>query len=290
MQDKLRIQMDEAQMADEDGVMARALLPGHIMLPSHVEIQSNMLAWCADQEWNGRTWPALPRQVRADGPILDQFVRLSSENPAMVKRFAERWGMFGDPQYWERWRDTTTAYQGREPLSMWDDRVAQVRTILRIAARLHQSEPTDIEDWRVALTRGVTLPDHRVTLATIEHHGHFNGPWTPEDVLAELVNDMIVEAKVKPRLSWTRGGTAEVALQGRGVGAAIAMQLAAAIAKGEGIFFCNSCGNPYTPDRRPRNGERRYCPGCRTEGIPQRDAARDLRERKKAKGDPAGKM
>jgi hypothetical protein len=58
--------------------------------------------------------------------------------------------------------------------------------------------------------------------------------------------------------------------------AALACQLAFAIARGESLFLCSACSQPYTPTRRPAAGRRHYCPECG-----QRAASRDYARRKR---------
>jgi hypothetical protein len=43
--------------------------------------------------------------------------------------------------------------------------------------------------------------------------------------------------------------------------------------------ICSACAAPYQPERKPRKGQRRYCPACRRADIPHLHAVRDYRQR-----------
>ena len=48
--------------------------------------------------------------------------------------------------------------------------------------------------------------------------------------------------------------------------------------------LCDGCGRSFSPgEYRPKRPGRRYCPQCRADNRPQRDAERDYRSRQKAK-------
>lgn len=278
--DKLQFDMELAGMTDENGAIARHLLPGRLMHPCHVEVQDGMLRWYADRNWK----ELLPRYIRAEGPILDQFARLTAQKPDGIVRFAKQWGVFRRHEHRTEEEGPDGVFhpeQGKEPLAMWGAIASQARAILRIAANLHNRTQTAPEDWEVALTRGIIRADAAETLARRTNDPCFCHRWFEQDTLEDIVHGWLDSADVRPRLRWPANQPAEVTLQGQGLGGVLAVQLLAAVSKAEGIELCSFCGGPYTPERRPRQGERHYCPTCRNEKIPQRDAARALRQRKK---------
>jgi hypothetical protein len=300
--DELRVLIELADMTDEQGALPRSLFPGTLTLPTHVEIQGDMLAWY-DYQTSARdtSRPELPERIRAEGPILDQFIGLSANKPEGIAAFARRWGVLNMPEDWVIWHDAPanggfwvedgvlwSRDQGREALALWDALAAQARAILRLTARVHRGEPTAIDDWHIALTRGF-LPERAAeTWALIQRKLQSNRPFRNSTVarwfITDLVSAGLEQTGVRPHFSWFTAGAPEISLQGYGLRGALAVQLMAATAKADGVILCTGCGLSYIPERRPREGERRYCPACRAQKIPQRDAARDLRARRNTAG------
>ncbi len=296
--DEFQVLVELADMTDEQGSLARSLFPGTLWLPTHVEIQGDMLAWYTySTSASDTSRPALPERVRAEGPILDQFIGLSADKPEGIAAFARRWGVLNEPEDWVIWRDPPatgdlwveegvlwSTDQGREALAKWDALAAQVRAILRLTARVHRGESTAIDDWHIALTRGILPESAAETWALIQRQLKPNRPFRNSAVarwfITDLVGAWLEETLVRPQFSWATAGPPEISLQGHGLQGALAVQLMAATAKADGVILCTGCGLSYTPERRPREGERRYCASCRAQKIPQRDAARALRARK----------
>lgn len=65
---------------------------------------------------------------------------------------------------------------------------------------------------------------------------------------------------------------------------AIVLELVLAISNTNGLAVCSACPRSYIPERQPMAGRRNYCPSCRADGIPVRDAAREYRKRKNRRG------
>ena len=61
----------------------------------------------------------------------------------------------------------------------------------------------------------------------------------------------------------------------------LALQIVLAASRTDGIAICSACARPYLPSQQPKANRRSYCPTCREEGKPQRDAARDYRRRRR---------
>lgn len=163
-----------------------------------------------------------------------------------------------------------------EPLAQWRRWARQARALLNVAASLHQDKPGPAEDW-----------------STIFTNGPRRAPWWKQTtagdriILAHVLNEWMVLANVRPLITWSIGRPPEVVFSS-GAGHAtlfgtLACQLVFAAARSDGMAVCSSCGGMYTPTRRPRGDQRRYCPTCRRRGVPLRDAQRDCRRR-----DPRG--
>jgi len=76
------------------------LLPAHVALSRIPEKMSRRKAWgLPGQEPDALLWTFPKRDHRyvtaADGPLLEEFVRLADQPPATIRDFAQRWGVLG---------------------------------------------------------------------------------------------------------------------------------------------------------------------------------------------------
>jgi hypothetical protein len=71
--------------------------------------------------------------------------------------------------------------------------------------------------------------------------------------------------------------------------AGLVWQVLAASCTSGGLSICSACGRTYRPTRLPVAGKRHYCTTCKKARVPQRDAVRDLRERRKQEESKDGK-
>jgi hypothetical protein len=99
-------------------------------------------------------------------------------------------------------------------------------------------------------------------------------------VLALLVNDLIALGGVGLQLDWT-GPRPDVRVGVDRLLGALSLQLAFGIGGVRGFAVCSECGAVYEPARQPVHGQRRYCSECKARNVPQRDATRDARRRKR---------
>ena len=87
--------------------------------------------------------------------------------------------------------------------------------------------------------------------------------------LAQVLNHWIDECEVGVSIAWETGPNIDVRLglsdpYGRGnrLLIVIAVQLLCAVLRSDQPVFCSECGRNYPPFRKPRSGERNYCPEC----------------------------
>lgn len=152
-----------------------------------------------------------------------------------------------------------------EPIELWRTFSHQARSILEIADRLKQRKVGDPSDWAVVyMASGRAAPWWDQTLQV------------ERLVLASVLNEWLTLGGVRPSISW-RGPLAEIDYVGPNLFSVIALQLAFAVSGGDGISTCSGCGRVYPRQRRPKEGQRNYCPECRRRKIPLRDAKRDER-------------
>lgn len=261
-------------LTNEAGEVARPLLPGTVLRPCHVAIEGDQLVWYADV--NPRESPPRPVFVRADGPLLDQFVRLANAPAQSVVAFARRWGALD--RYEDRVTEGEHAFSGAEPLALWYALARQAAAILLVAGHLHQGEQAPLAAWRDVLTVGVLPLSAAETFAAWESGEWQRYLWGECAILGVTIDAWIDTGDVRPHLVWNADKPPEIVLQGTGLLGALAVQLLGAVSRTEGIAVCSACGATYTPKRRPRAGERRYCAHCGKRAA-RRDAARDYRQR-----------
>jgi hypothetical protein len=169
-----------------------------------------------------------------------------------------------------------------EPISAWRDYARFARALLNIAARLHQEEIGTDEDWR-------TLHFDESGFLGIDYSAKRREGTTFPDLdrekslIASGVNFWLESGAVQPRVSWNTSRpvvTFECPKPYGKLFANLAIQLMMVVSQVASVAICSACGRSYMPKRRPKINQRRYCPSCTKEKVPQRDAAIDYRRRK----------
>lgn len=103
-----------------------------------------------------------------------------------------------------------------------------------------------------------------------------------QERLAWLIDDWFVSAGVRPVIQWHEAtGRPAIALSfAHNLFELLALELASTFASEPDVYRCDGCGEPYLRTvRRPRTGDRQYCPSCRadTERASKRDSAQRRR-------------
>ncbi len=248
--------------------------------PTDIEILNGHLCFVLDAD-------AADNAVTADAAMLDRFVRLADSSDSAILSYAARWGILDlcehdTPRYHSMdWRMPPitsiptcklAVLDGDEdwrvePLATWRRYSLQARTILEIGADLQAGilPPSDYWDT-VCWDRTIRYDQERALDAQ-------------RKALMDVVTEWLRVGGVSPSLYWSNSGP-QVWLQSPGLFGGLAMQLMLAICRSDGLERCSECRLPYVPSRRPRKGQRRYCPKCQADGIPRRDAERDARKRR----------
>ena len=268
----------------ETGQLERLLPIGELRVPNHVELEEEGLCWGMDARQ--------PITRRPGPPILRDFVRLADGDGPQIRAYARRWGILGICEHGLpfchagneggmprcrplRREDLGWRFDGWEPLERWWHFARQARAMLNLAANLHTDRPGQPEDWQVVV-----------------HHPKQPVPWWRPSVEAEwillssVVQEWIRIGDVRPVLA--RGPTQGRQVEfGSSAGGArlfetLACQLLFTMTRVTGVAVCSACAAIYTPRRRPRPDQRRYCRSCRDGGVPQRDAQRDRQRRRRA--------
>jgi hypothetical protein len=243
---------------------------------------------------------AVIADVRSGAKMLEDFVRLSDAEDAVIESYAQTWGVLGlcakhrlpqthYPQRLWQWVDEDEFRPCRpagglkrsasrhEPLAGWREFASQGSAMLNIAAALAPKlpEPVPPEAWRVL--------DPLVPMS-------IEAAVTPSDVDG-LKQRRLLEMAVQ---SWLTLGDVSVSFSWRmhrpvidiGSGSlfgALALQLALAVARVDGLDICDNCGRFFIPKRRNPAGTPRRCPDteCRSR-MPKRKYAAERRAKEAA--------
>lgn len=164
-----------------------------------------------------------------------------------------------------------------EPISAWRDHARFAGAILHITARLHDGVKGEDEDWKtlhVVEFLGWNHAERRKAkkFSNLDHE---------KSLIASGVNFWLELGRVQPRVSWKASRpiiTFECPKPYGKLFANLAIQLMMAVSQIDAVAICSACGRSYTPKRRPKRTQRRYCPSCKS--VAQRDASADYRRRR----------
>jgi hypothetical protein len=291
--------------------LGRPLTGSRALIPENVKVEGSRLVYSGVG--------ALRRIDSSE--LLDQFVELAS--PASESRDIEAFArQYGPMHICERHgiasshRNLLTTFSPLGPSPNLDEGIESRFCAAKLERRTPQTFSEPIETWRalakrarrlleiantVRLSGKVSADDWRQVDGMEESFGktygtswsYLDNPWcriganldwwmVAADVCLRVVVDgpaLSAQLGPNPR-NWS-----SLSL--------VAIQLVLAITRGEGLAVCSGCAAPYIANRQPLAGKRvgrwiakrNYCLNCRTAGVPQRDASRDYRRRKR--GDDA---
>lgn len=253
----------------------RPLAIARLLIPGVLELAEDEIRWASGDRDNRQ-------KERKPGPdVLERFTRLADAPVQEILAYARRWGVLalcehGLPVTHDHgcrprgWRDGAW-YDGRDSVAVWRQFSRQARSILAIAARLHQRRVGSPADWQ----------------AVYSESGR-QAPWWQQGmeverlILARVLNQWLTIAAVAPCIQWDSAGPKVRLASGSGnatLFSVVATQLVFAVSRVDGVEMCSGCAAPFIPSRRPRPKQRRYCPPCRAAGVPLKHAQRDRRRR-----------
>lgn len=235
--------------------------------------------------------------------LLIEFMNLADAPVETILAFARKWGVLeicrhGLPGthnlhhadiFYGRWcfpfyyTDTKWFY---EPIAYWHFYAGQMRALLNIAIRLKQGGPGLVEDWKVVQVSRLDQASE-VKILGEELFAEIFGHTVKDDrvFVLKLLDRWLSIGHVRPNLVWD-DEHCSVSFDNTLFGMLV-MQLMLEISSSGGVGFCHGCGKSYAPKRRrPKVGQRNYCPKCgRAAAV--RDAQAALRARKRKGRTPA---
>lgn len=255
-------------------------------------------------------WP-IPGSIELDGPfiswelgrvssvtesrdsLLSDFARLADAQPKAIAEFARSAGVLFirecslAPREHEHRPETNAACRlrpfdaglmrrGREPVEMWLDYASRVGAMLRLIEAVRSGEPGSEATWRAVRPHLLRDPDVPVPTTALQ----------AEDELVTQVRWWLWLGDVRPSFDIQHDDEDEpdfrLWLGGDGLFGGLAYALMLRLGHASELVMCSNAADPacerlYRPKRRPRAGERNYCPTCSKNAVPSRDAKRALR-------------
>lgn len=262
------LEWDLAGVTRDGGGLYRPIVASEWRPPGRVCVDGEFLLW-ADLTEAG----ALPGLMSAGPGMLEGFLHLADAHADVVVQYAQRWGVLS-----LRGRAGGRFYpDGRspsggllvDPLDDWRHYSAAMRSILNVAAALHQDKMGDEGDWRVIYARspealagqywGNDMSDQRFTLQLV-------------------ITELLAIGRVSPAFTWYEKGPQVLPVSSSLFGALV-VQLMLSVSRSDGLAVCSACAMPYPAERQPDKQRRNYCPSCRGRKVPERHASRDYRHR-----------
>jgi hypothetical protein len=240
--------------------------------------------------------------------LLTGFLRLADAEPEAILAFAEVWGPLGICRHnkpsthvpgrlvleleGEDFQPCEPMRRGlggafREPIERWRHYALQAGAIHHAAACLLKGKHVEAERWEPLrdLIPGRWIPTDELpgaasTVDVGSVHVEEVQLRRPEDrernlfdrerlVLTLAVQRWLDLGDVHLTASWGDGAGA-VDLGRDSLFGALGLQLALTTTKHGGFFLCSYCGQPYVPERRPREGEEHFCGDCVEGNVPGR--------------------
>lgn len=252
-----------------------------------------------------------PTKVSPSNEMLEDFVRLSNASDPKILAYSKKWGLldlceihlkpachsktcepivkykhyvFGlDDDATLEYRKENFLSDG-EPLHIWRRYARFADALLRIAVKLYDDKLANKSDWENLRINDPEFlsPNEVEFLSNSEEHYFKHNLMIQKNRVARGIRYWLELGAVRPVIKWWEKRlviTFECDTDYGVLFGNLAIQLMLAICKSSGMAICSNCGNSYSPMRRPKQGQRRYCPNCKKAGP--RDASADYRKRKK---------
>ena len=302
MTKRWRKEAQQAGISGVDGLLNSRNAPVHV-LPITVELQEGEagleVVWQLARQRHGTAGPS----VLDEKGLLNAFLSLAEEpknhdpelRGADVLEFARRYGVLwlsqeGVPVVTAPWTfGDDDSYEPRQvlriPVRHWRSLAQEAQAAIACAATLRGRGAIKEVPWRV-LHELRERRKGRKQVRVGRNSGAAPFPQTIEEkkrYLEEAVGEWLYFGDVRASFSWV-GTKPELELAGRGLMGAIARSLAVVISSVDGVVLCSGCESPYISGRKPRADQMHWCPTCREAKVPQREASRAFRERKRQGG------
>lgn len=220
------------------------------------------------------------RGALGEQDLLGRFVRLAGEEAEAYVRYARRFGLLDLCKHalpHLHPSDGACVRLEHEPLRWWRLWSERARATLAVATKLHQGEPGRDGDWSILTAeewpgREIGLFARNVELG--------KDLATDREALGHKLDDWLQVAGARVAAAWhPEEERPFLELGGHGLFENVARELVLTVSKLDGLAVCDGCGNPYSPERKPRPDRNNYCERCRDAGVPARNRMRRHRDR-----------
>jgi hypothetical protein len=273
-------------VSDENGKLFHANIGRELIVPGEPMFLDNAIGWDSR---------AGLRLVKKTPPkdLLATFLSLTTTNQTKSNDFAKSWGPL-NPQalsgLYERLEANPLGGLTRMALSdepwpqgkweeshdYWVNTAETFRAILEISHQLLEGEETSQAAWQQLYP---SMPDTLELPDLLTEEDDFLKDLARKTMWGRLrppIAELIETANVRPAFLGLDKGAPVIAIVGDGLLAHLTIQLLAALSRTHLPVACSECAEYFQPGRRPRAGQRIYCPLCRKGKAPQRAASRKL--------------
>lgn len=242
-------------------------------VPPNVELRKDRLYWdCpSDDDWK---W------VGAKKGMLESFCTLADAPDCRILEFARRYGILDVQRKSIPWttrrlfpmlgRVNVDESRGWQPLGLWRRLSGEAFALLKASSELIEGKCVGLDPCIGEIAGTLTEPLGFLHAEAMKL------------IVAHAVNVWLATADAQPVVIWGGSEKPSIRLGGGGVFSALAIQLALAIGRSKGFAVCYHCRNEYPPEqRRPKTGQRNFCPVCRAAAIPSLYSGREYEARKR---------
>lgn len=248
--------------------------------------------------------------VKPSYKILEDFVQLAYASDKKILHYASKWGLldlceehlmpashdsyckpiipsrqvsiFVKEESAQKYRKELLS-KG-EPLKIWRYYARFAQAIIGIAANHQEEKLGNNFDWaRLHSDRYGFLGSELMNNEDKDISSFTDKLMFEKKLICYGVNIWLNQGNVRPILQYIEGKPVIVFECDNPYGklfANLAIQLMMVATQTSGVAFCSACNKSYIPKRRPREGERHYCPECGKRAA-WRDAQADKRKRVK---------
>ena len=216
------------------------------------------------------------RRSRQTPHVLQHFVGLADATDRQIAKYAGRYGPLGLSKGWRQY----------ERLTEWRLWAWRLRAMLNVLAPglVQKLDPddwyaVDPSGWDEAAQRHGVPPERPVKRVTSRTGLPANKSEMRQSIGITL-DRWLEMAGVRPHI-YGLTNRFELQIRSPKLFGGLVYQLVVRTSghQSSGIGLCSSCGSAYFADRSPRADQNHYCPACRKQKIPERDAARHYRAR-----------
>ena len=257
-------------------------------------------SYCVENEILKFSRDAKKSEVTPSRGMLESFVKLADATDEEIRRYACKYGVLHlckehltpaghnhQCQPMMMWHidlgvgASEVTFKEGEPLKIWRKYANYAQGLMNISRELHEGKLGRKKDCLRTQLNYFDDPNY------VENYADSNerekAIVKQKQYVDYAVNYWLAQAAVRPVFFWENERPEITFESNYGYGKLfgnLAIQLMMAISQTKGLAICSSCGKFYNPQRRPREGKRRYCEDCGSKAA-IRDASAAYRKRKK---------